>query len=405
MKKIIAATIILAGFNLMTNSCKEAKYDTLIVTGQNNSHDWTVSSVMLKEILESTGLFAVSTAATPEKGADMSSFTPNFSQYDLVVLDYDGDAWPESAKTAFVEYVKNGGGVVIYHAANNPFPDWKEFNEIAGLGGWGNRTEASGPYLYYRNDSLIRDDSPGRGGSHGPQHEYLVETCDPEHPVMKGLPVAWMHAKDELYQELRGPAKNLTVLATAYADTAQKGTGRDEPVLFTVAYEKGRVFHTVLGHVGRETEEFPAVKCAGFITTFQRGAEWAASGNVTQEIPVEFPDSLNAIEWSSFRPLSLQELMDKIESYKVGRSTRYLVDLQYRIRKIANDENQLQEIEKAMLKSIGSGGCELDAKKGLIRELSWMGSEKCVPALEKLKDNEELKEEVAFALTRLTANK
>jgi len=36
--------------------------------------------------------------------------------------------------TAFVDFVKNGGGVVIYHAADNSFPNWKEYNEMTGLG-------------------------------------------------------------------------------------------------------------------------------------------------------------------------------------------------------------------------------------------------------------------------------
>ncbi len=406
MKKIILSLIILAGVAVFTNSCKkETKYNTLIVTGQNNAHDWKVGSSMLKEVLESTNLFSVSTTVTPEKGSDMSTFTPEFSQYDLIVLDYDGDAWPEATKSAFVEFVKNGGGVVVYHAANNPFSDWKEFNEITGLGGWGNRTEANGPYVYYRNDSLIRDDSPGRGGSHGPQHEYLVETRQPEHPIMRGLPSKWMHTKDELYQELRGPAKNMTILATAYADTAQKGTGRDEPVLMTITYGKGRIFHTVLGHVGKNTDEYPAVQCAGFITTLQRGAEWAASGKVTQEIPVEFPDSMNTVEWPAFKPLTMKQLMDKIETYKIGRSTRYIVDLQFRIRKVSGSKDKLLEIEEAMLGSIESGSCELDAKKELIRELSWMGSEKSIPVLEKLKSKEGFTDEVAYALTRLTGTK
>jgi len=296
--------IILAGVVGLMSSCKEeAKYKALIVTGQNTAHDWTVSAPVLKQILESTCLFSIQTATTPEKGADMSSFTPEFSKFDLVVLDYDGDAWPEPTKSAFVEFVKNGGGVVVYHAANNPFPDWKEFNEITALGGWGNRNENSGPYVYYRKDSLIRDNAPGRGGSHGPQHEYLVETRNAEHPIMKGLPASWMHTKDELYQQLRGPAENMDILATAYADTTFKGTGRDEPVLFTVTYGKGRIFHTVLGHVGKKTDKYPAIECAGFITTLQRGAEWAASGEVSQEVPVEFPNSASTVEWPGYKPL------------------------------------------------------------------------------------------------------
>ena len=402
MKKIISCLIVLAGIIVMTGACKRtATYETLILTGQNNAHDWKVSSQMLTEILESSGLFSVTTAVSPEKGADMSGFAPDFGKYELVVLDYDGDPWPEAVKSAFVDYVKNGGGVVVYHAANNPFPEWKEFNEITGLGGWGNRDEKSGPYVYYRNDSLIRDNSAGRGGSHGPQHAYLVKARQKEHPILKGLPDEWMHMKDELYQELRGPATNMEILATAYADTAQKGTGRDEPVLMTLTSGKGRIFHTVLGHVGKNAEEFPAVKCAGFITTLLRGAEWAASGEVTQEVPVEFPDSMNTVEWASFKPLSTEELMEKIKTYKTGRSTRYLVDLQYRVRKLSGSEDQLFLLEKAVLGAVESANCETDAKKALIRDLSWMGSDQCIPVLEKLKDKEELKDDVQFALSRL----
>lgn len=402
MKKIILSVIIFAGIVGLMNSCKqEAKYNALIVTGQNNSHDWTVSSPILKEILESTCLFSIKTATTPEKGADMSSFSPDFSKFDLIVLDYDGDAWPEPTKLAFVEFVKNGGGVVVYHAANNPFPDWKEFNEIIGLGGWGNRDEKSGPYIYFRNDSLIRDDSPGKGGSHGPQHEYLVETRNTEHPIMKGLPSSWMHTKDELYQQLRGPGINMDILATAYADTTFKGTGRDEPVLFTINYGKGRIFQTILGHVGKKTNEYPAIECAGFITTLQRGAEWAVSGQVTQDVPAEFPNSVSTVEWPGFKPLLLDELMGKIETYKIGRSRKYISDLKARIKKDSGSGEKMLDYEKAIIKSLKSNNCETDAKKALLVELSWMGSDICIPVLEELKNTEELKDEATCALDRL----
>ena len=85
---------------------------------------------------------------------------------------------------------------------------------------------------------------------------------------------------------LRGPAKNLTVLATAYSDTKTGGSGVSEPMLFTIAYGKGRIFHTVLGH------DLPALRCAGFQTTLERGAEWAATGKVSaSSVPADFPTS------------------------------------------------------------------------------------------------------------------
>jgi type 1 glutamine amidotransferase len=85
-----------------------------------------------------------------------------------------------------------------------------------------------------------------------------------------------MHVADELYDSLRGPGENMTVLATAHSDPKNKGTGHDEPVLMALRYGKGRVFHTTLGH------DVAALSCVGFITTFQRGTEWAATGKVTQ---------------------------------------------------------------------------------------------------------------------------
>lgn len=142
--------------------------------------------------------------------------------------------------------------------------------------------------MRWRDGQMALDNRPGPGGGHGTQHDWQVITRDAEHPIMKGLPEKWMHAKDELYHELRGPAKNLHILATAFSDPKEKGTGENEPVLFTIAYGKGRVFHTVLGHAGGENPP-PAMRCAGFAVTFQRGAEWAATGAVTQAVPDCFP--------------------------------------------------------------------------------------------------------------------
>jgi hypothetical protein len=108
---------------------------------------------------------------------------------------------------------------------------------------------------------------------------------------MKGLPRVWMHDSDELYATLRGPGQNMTVLATAYSDPKNKGTGHDEPSLIVLKYGKGRIFHTTMGH------DVVALSCVGFMTTLQRGTEWAATGRVTQKVPKDFPQA----ESASFR--------------------------------------------------------------------------------------------------------
>ena len=270
---------------MLSGTCGAApQLKALIIDGQcNQYHDWKANTIVLKKILEDSGLFTVDVATSPPKGQDLSDFKPNFSTYNVLVLNYDGDPWPAETRTAFVDYVRSGGGVVVYHSADNAFTDWKEFNEIIGLGGWGGRTEKAGPYLRLRDGKWVAVDAAGPVGHHGPAHPYVVVTREEQHPVMAGLPKEWMHVKDELYDSLRGPAQNLTVLASAYSDPNNGGTGEHEPILFTIQYGKGRVFHTVLGHGSAE------MKCVGFITTLQRGAEWAATGKVDQKVPADFP--------------------------------------------------------------------------------------------------------------------
>ncbi len=267
---------------VMAAVAASAPMKALIVDGQNN-HNWKETTPHLQKLLEETGLFTVDVATTPPKGQDMSGFRPNFADCDLVVCNYTGDAWPQPTNVAFEKYVAEGGGVVIFHAACNAFVNWKEYNEIIGVGGWGGRDEKHGPFLYWKDGEIIRDTSPGRGGTHGPQHAFQLIVRQPEHPITKGLPEKFTHSADELYSQLRGPAKNLTVLATAYAAPDKRGTGRHEPILMTITYGQGRVFHTALGHAGKQC------RSVAFIATYQRGAEWAATGKVTQKVPHDFP--------------------------------------------------------------------------------------------------------------------
>ncbi len=164
------------------------------------------------------------------------------------------------------------------------FPNWKEYNRIIGVGGWGGRNEKTGPYLCWRDGKVVRAmDPPGVSGIHGAQQAFQVVVRDAEHPITKGLSPAFMQPPDELYCRLRGPAENVSFLATAFAPKSKSGTDENEPILMTVQYGRGRVFVDLLGHAGEH------LKSVAFIATYQRGAEWAATGRVTQKTPADFP--------------------------------------------------------------------------------------------------------------------
>jgi type 1 glutamine amidotransferase len=248
----------------------------LLIDGQNN-HQWKVTTPLIVATLESGGFGKVTVATSPDKGGDFSDFSPKFSDYDVVVSNYNGEPWSEATQASFEQYVASGGGFVSVHAADNSFPKWDAYNRMIGVGGWGGRNENDGPYVRWKEDlkKFTRDTSKGSGGTHGKRTPFQVVVRDPDHPISRGLPRSFMQVEDELYGKLRGPAENMHVLATAYSDPATGGTNEHEPILMTVHFGDGRVFHTTLGH------DETAMKGLAFQTTLRRGTQWAAKGDVT----------------------------------------------------------------------------------------------------------------------------
>lgn len=313
--KQLSLWIALGVFAIVVIACERQvapsePISVLILDGQNN-HAWAETTPILRDILESSGRFTVEVSTSPaglprpprkpkeqtpeanekfasamkdweakvaeikkESAAQWEQWRPDFSAYDVVVSNYNGELWPKPVQEAFEAYVGGGGGFVSVHAANNSFPEWPAYNEMIGVGGWGGRSELSGPYLRLRDGEWIHDTSEGRGGSHGSRHEFVVEKQS-SHPIVDGLPDKWLQAEDELYDRLRGPAKNVQVLAAAMATEDTGGSGEWEPMLMAIDYGSGRVFHTTLGH------NTVAMGSVGFAETLKRGAEWAASGTVT----------------------------------------------------------------------------------------------------------------------------
>lgn len=278
----------------------DRKIPVMILTGEQGGpyHAWEETTPYLQRMLEETGLFEVTVVVAPPKDGDFSKFRPDWSKYRAVVGNYDApdERWPDDLKASFEAYVRNGGGFVAVHAADNAFPNWREYNLMIGIGGWRGRTEKHGPYWYVKDGKVVSDPAPGPAGSHGARLPFRIRNFVKDHPVTRGLPEEWMHVADELYAHLRGPGQNMTMLSVAYSDPSNRGTGREEPILMAIEYGKGRVFHTTLGH------DIAAMNCVGFITTFQRGVEWAATGKVTQRVPPDFPTATETRTRPEYNP-------------------------------------------------------------------------------------------------------
>ena len=131
------------------------KLKLLIVDGQNN-HNWKAMTPPMKASLEATGRFTVDVATTPDAKAPKEawdSFRPEFTRYDAVLSNYNGQPWPDRVQKALEEYVAGGGGLVVVHAANNAFQGWPEWNKMIGLG-W--RDSKFGDRVYYQDGKLQR---------------------------------------------------------------------------------------------------------------------------------------------------------------------------------------------------------------------------------------------------------
>lgn len=261
-----------------------------MIGGQNN-HDCAKSTPFLEKVLNRNDRFqaTVANALGPKAPpADWDTWQPKFRDFGCVVLDYNGQGWPERVQKEFVEYVRSGGGVEVIHAANNAFTGWKDYEQMVGLL-W--RPREYGTSLYLDADGKLVREEPGQGRTmgHGGQYDWAMTVRDTSHPITQRMPGRWMHKKDELYHGQRGPAENVHILLTAYSDPApgRGGTGKNEPIVWWVPFGKGRVVINLMGHVG----ELRSMECVGFQVLLERACEWAATGKCMTSIPKNFPSA------------------------------------------------------------------------------------------------------------------
>ena len=243
----------------------------LIVDGANN-HDWEAGTRAIRSILEGSGRFKVDVSTYPAK--------PDFKGYDVVVSNFNGGhtasgtRWPREVEESLIAFVRNGGGFVSYHAANNAFLNWPEYNDMIGLL-WREKSFGAG-LAVVGGKTVAVPKGQGLAPGHGPRHDFGMEVLDAEHPITRGLPKSWMHPSEQLTHGQHGPAEGLHVLTYAFSPVSQQG----EPMDWIRTYGKGRVYVTMLGHTWKNEQNLN-LDDVNFQALLARGTEWAGSGAVT----------------------------------------------------------------------------------------------------------------------------
>src|SRR5260221_9755297 len=182
MRALLLSTLTLFSLVALDVRAAEAKeVKVLIITGD-EFHKWKETAPFIKDLLTKAG-HKVDITETPSK-----DLTPdNLAKYDVLLLNYrdtpkgakdnPASVWSDDNKKAFLEAVKGGKGLYVYHYASAAFVGMsdldKEF-EKAIAGGW------------------------RKQGYHGKMHEFPV-TVRKDHPITKGIK-EFKHGRDELYQ-------------------------------------------------------------------------------------------------------------------------------------------------------------------------------------------------------------
>jgi hypothetical protein len=283
----ICAVLLLAGNSSMA-ATNETPIRVLILDGYSN-HDWRLTTGLIRGILEPTGLFrvSVSTAPATKDAPEWDSWRPKFSEHDVVIQTCNdlggGPSWPREVQAAFEAYVREGGGLYVWHAGNNAFTSWPAYNEMIGLG-WRNRD--FGRAISVGSDGRLNfiPAGTGQGTGHGNRLDTVVKRLG-EHPIHAGLPREWKTPDIEVYFYARGPAENIEVLSHGY----DLRTQLNWPLEWTVSFGKGRVYTSTFGHVWKGDVQPERMRCAGLHTVMVRALQWLAERPADFPVPTDFP--------------------------------------------------------------------------------------------------------------------
>lgn len=245
---LVALSLFLLAAPLARADHHEGKIRVLMMTGQNN-HNWKATTPALKEVIEASGRFELTISETPwEFGPDA------FAGYDVVFSNWsmwpklDQDPWSPATKTAYLDHLASGGGMVVMHAGSSIHYQWPTFQALVG------KTWTKGVTW------------------HGPKHEFRV-TPTGEHPITRGVEPFTIF--DELWRDM-DPTGPFDTHAVADTSNDKRKQGPEEPMLMTTRLGEGRGVNLVLGH------DTKSIANPGFQKLLLRSLEWAATGDVKE---------------------------------------------------------------------------------------------------------------------------
>ena len=303
----------------------------LLIGGQNN-HDWVKKNEFLMAFLGNQKQLVIEESNAPAakaSKADWDAWKPNFSKYGCVLINYNGEQWPEDVRASMEKYLADGGGVMPLHAANNSFTGWNGFEQAVGLL-W--RPKEFGASVFFDELGKVQREEKGQGRNmgHGGVYDWKMTVRDTSNPITANMPVNWIHRFDELYHGQRGPAEKLNILLSAYSDPKNGGTGKDEPIVWWVPVGKGKMLTNVMGHVG----ETACLSCVGYQTVLLRSIEWLATGKISTVIPDDFPTT----KASQFYPGGVAKVLPSLKDLSVEESMkRFTLPPGYRIELVAQE--------------------------------------------------------------------
>ena len=356
----LAASLAAAAVAPASAPAGPAKLRVLLLSGQNN-HDWKTTTPALVKIYQAAGRFDVTVTNEPAKLTAEA-----FTKRDVVVSNWT--PWPKvkqpiwDAKTekAFLDFVRGGRGLVVFHAACTACQSWPEFQQLVGAT-W----------------------AMGKTG-HGRRHEFAVKIADPSHPVTAGM--TEFRIFDELWHRM-GTQPGVHVLCTAFSAKEKRGSGAAEAVALCTRLGKGRGFNLVLGHDVR------AMSCPGWRTLMLRGTEWAATGKVTIPVVAGPPAGEAAAA-------DVEAALKALYGYKLGGSRQPLWAVRRLVQAAAATPAARKKASGALVASLAADATT-DCKKFACEQLGLIGGAADVPALATLLSDKELSLAARSALERM----